>query len=98
MFKLIIFVIYNILAFKKIESYFDILEYFKELPFYNKRTEKPKIKRLKNIALLCKLPFYKQLTVITTNHAFRGYVMSYKIEIIEKSHQIKQLEASKSSI
>ena len=98
MFKLIIFVIYNILAFKKIESHFDIVEYFKELPFYNKHTKKPKIKRLKNIDLLCELPFYEQLTLITTNHAFRGYVMSYKIEIIEKNDQIKQLEASKSSI
>ena len=89
---------YNILAFKKIESHFDIVEYLKELPFYNKHTEKTKIKRLKNIDLLCELPFYEQLTVITTNHAFRGYVMSNKIEIIEKNDQIKQLEASKSSI
>ena len=86
------------LAVKKIESHFDIVEYFKELPFYNKHIEKPKIKRLKNIDLLSELPFYEQLNVITANHAFRGYAMSYKVEIIEKKYQINQLEASKSSI
>ena len=53
---------------------------------------------LKNIDLLSKLPFYEELNVIKTNHAFRGYAMSYKVEIIEKKDPIKQLEASKSSI
>ena len=33
-----------------------------------------------------------------TDHAFRGYSMSYKVEKIEKKDPIKQLEASKSSI
>ena len=70
----------------------------KELPFYNKHIEKPNIKRLKNIDLLSELPFYEELNVIKTNHAFRGYAMSYKVEIIEKKDPIKQLEASKSSI
>ena len=49
--------------------------YFKELPFYNKPIEKPKIKRLKNIDLLSELPFYKQLNIVKTNQAFRGYVI-----------------------
>ena len=86
------------LALKKIESHSDIVEYLKELSFYNKHIEKPKIKRLKNIDLLSEFPFYEQLNVITTNHAFRGYAMSYKVEIIEKKDQINQLEAIKSSI
>ena len=47
------------LALKKIESHFDRVEHFKELAFYNKHIEKPKIKRLKNIDLLCELPFYE---------------------------------------
>ena len=38
------------------------------------------------------------MNVIKTNHAFRGYEMSYKVEIIEKKDPIKQLEASKPSI
>ena len=68
----------------KIESYSDVVDYFKELPFYNKPIEKPKVKRLKNIDQLAELPFHKQLKVIKTNPAFRGYAMSYKLEIIEK--------------
>ena len=85
-------------AFKKVKSHLDEAKYFKELPFYNKHIEKPKIKHLKHIDLLSELPFYEKLNVIKTNHAFRGYAMSYKVEIIEKKDPIKQLEASKSSI
>ena len=83
---------------KRIKSHPDEVEYFKELSFCNKYTKKPKIKRLKNIDLLSELSFYEELNVIKTNHAFRGYAMSYKVEIIEKKDPIKQLEASKSSI
>ena len=48
--------------------------------------------------MLSEFPFYEELNAIKTNHAFRGYAMSYKVEIIEKKDPIKQLEASKSSI
>ena len=74
------------------------VNYSKELPFYNKPIEKPKIKRLKNIYLLAELAFYKQLNIIKTNQAFRGYAMSCKVEIIERTDLIVQLEASRSSI
>ena len=33
----------------KTKSHFDAVDYFKELPFYNKPIEKPKVKCLKNI-------------------------------------------------
>ena len=82
----------------KIKYHSYVVEYFKDLPFNNKPIEKPKIKRLKNIDLLSELSFYEELNVIKTNHAFRGYEMSYKVEIIEKKDPINQLEASKSSI
>ena len=85
-------------ALKKIKSHPNAVDYFKELPFYNKHIEKLKIKCLWNIDLLSELPFCEELNVIKTNHAFRGYAMSYKVEIIEKKDPIKQLEASKSSI
>ena len=39
-----------------------------------------------------------QLSVIKTNQAFRGYAMSYKVEIIERKVPIVLLEATKSSI
>ena len=60
------------------------VNYFKELPFYNKFIKKPKIKRLKNVDLLAELPFYEQLSIIKTNQAFKGYAISYKVEIAEK--------------
>ena len=85
-------------ALSKIKSHSDAVDYFKELPFYNKPIKKPKVKRLKNIDRLAELPFYEQLSVIKTNQAFRGYAMSYKVEIIERKDPIVQLEASKSSI
>ena len=62
----------------------------KELPFYKKHIEKPKLKHLKNIDVLSELPFYEELNVIKTNHLFRGYAMSYKVKIIEKKVPIKQ--------
>ena len=64
-------------ALKKVKSHPDVVEYFKELSFYNKQFEKPKTKHLKNIDLLSELPFYEERNVIKTNHAFRGYAMSY---------------------
>ena len=85
-------------ALKKVKSHPDIVEYFKELPFYKKHIKKPKIKRLKNIDFHSELPFYEERNVIKTNHAIRGYAISYKVEIIEKKDPIKQLEGSKSSI
>ena len=72
-------------ALKKVKSHLDVAEYFKELLFYNKHNKKPKIKHLKNIDLLSELPLYEELNVIKSNHAFTGYAMSYKVEIIEKN-------------
>ena len=83
---------------KKIKSHLELVDYFKEPPFYNKHIKKPKIKLLKSIDLISKLPFYEEMNVIKTDHAFRGYAISYKVELVEKIDPIKQLEASKSSI
>ena len=75
-----------------------IVDYFKELPFYNVPIEKPITKPLKNVDLLAELPFYNQLNIIRTDHAFSGYAMSYKVEIVDKKDLIVQLETSRSSI
>ena len=80
---------------EKIKSGPDVVDYFKELPFHKICIEKPKIKHLKNIDLLSELPFYEELNVIKTNHAFIRHAMSYKIELVEKKDPITQLEASK---
>ena len=74
----------------KIKSYSDVINYFKELPFYNKPIEKP-VKRLKNIDPLVELLFYEQLSVTKTDQAFKRYAMSYKVEIIEKKDPMLQL-------
>ena len=55
----------------KIKSHSDAVDYSKELPFYDKPIEKPKVKRLKNIDQLAGLRFYEKLGVIKTNQAFR---------------------------
>ena len=89
---------YKMVVLSKIKPHSDAVDYFKELPFYNKPTEKPKVKHLKNIDRLAELPFYEQLSVIKTDQAFKGYAMSYKVEIIEKKDPIVQLKASKLSI
>ena len=41
----------------KIKSHPSAVDYFKELPFYNKPIKKPKIKHLKNIDRLVELLF-----------------------------------------
>ena len=89
---------YKMAILSKIKPRSDAVDYFKELPFYNKPVKKSKVKRLKNIDRLAELPFYEQLSVIKTNQVFRGYAMSYKVEIVEKKEPIVQLKASKSSI
>ena len=76
---------YKMAVLSKIKSHSDVINYFKELPFYNKPIEKP-VKRLKNIDQLA-----EQLSVIKTNQAFKGYAMSYKVEIIERKDPIVQL-------
>ena len=85
-------------ALKKVNSHSDAVDYFKELPFYKTYIET--IKRLININLLSELPFYDELNIIKTNYAFKGYAMSYKVEIYkaQKKDPIILLETSKSSI
>ena len=38
------------------ESHSDVIDYFKEIPFYNKPIKIPKVKRLRNIDKLVELP------------------------------------------
>ena len=71
---------YKMAALSKIKSHFNAVDYFKELPFYNKPIKKKKVKRLKNIDRLAELPFYEQLSVIKINQVFRGYEMSCKLK------------------
>ena len=59
----------------KIKPYPDVINYFKELPFFNMYIEKPKIKSSENIDFFSELPFHEELSVIKTDHAFKGHAM-----------------------
>ena len=48
--------------------------------------------------MLGELPFSEQPSIIKTNQTFKGYAISYKVEIVEKKYPMVQLEISKSSI
>ena len=81
---------YKMTILSKIKPHSDAVYYFKELPFGNKPIKKPlkyllKVIHLKNIDRLVELSFHhEQLSVIKKDQAFKGYAMSYKVEIIEK--------------
>ena len=64
---------YKKIVLSKIKSHSDAVDYFKELPFYNKPIKRPNVKHLKNIDRLTKLPFFEQLSVIKTDQAFKAY-------------------------
>ena len=66
----------------KIKSDSDTVGYFKELLSYNKPNKKPNFKLLKDTDLLSQLSFH-ELNLIKSNQAFRGYTMSYNVEIVE---------------
>ena len=66
--------------------------FFEELPFYNILIEKPKLKDLKSIDVLHKLPFYDELSIKQISEAFRRYSRSYKIEIVDSKDPLAQLE------
>ena len=40
---------YKTTVFSKVKPHSDAVNYFKELPFYNKPIKKPKVKRLKTL-------------------------------------------------
>ena len=71
----------------KIKSHSDVINCFKELPFYNKQIERP-AKCLKDIDPLAELLFYEQLSIIKTDQAFKGYTMSYKVEKLKNKIQL----------
>ena len=91
-------VMYKMVELSKLKPHFDAVDYFKELPFYNKPIKKPKVKRLKNFDQLIEFPFYEQLDVIKTDQASSGYAMSYKVETVEKMDPTVQLKTSKLNI
>ena len=64
---------YKMTILSEIKSHFDVTDYFKDLPFYNKPIEKP-VKPLKNIDQLA-----KQRSIINTDQTLKRHAMSYKV-------------------
>ena len=52
---------YKMTVLSKIKPYSDAIDYFKELPFYNKPNEIPKVKRLKHIETLADMQYHIKL-------------------------------------
>ena len=65
---------------------------------HNKFIEKLRIKCLKNIDLLCELPFYNGLSIEKISKAFERYARSYKIRLIDSKDPLVQLTPSNQSI
>ena len=80
-------------CFHSIKSHADVINYFIELPIYNRYIEKPKIKCLKSINLLSGIPFYDELNVTKTDRVFKGYAMSYKVALVEKEIPINSVRS-----
>ena len=66
---------------RKIKSHPGVVDIFKELPFYNKRIEKPRVKHLKNVDLLSELPFYEELNEIKTSYALSRISRKKKVQL-----------------
>ena len=60
--------------------------------------KKPHIKKLSNHELLCELPFYDDINISRKERAFREYVETYKVGIIDNKNLSDSLSVSKNSI
>ena len=72
----------------EIKPHFDTVDYFKELPFYNKPIKKPKVKRLKNIDRLAELPFYEQPSIIKQIKPLEDMQCHIKLEKLKEKIQL----------
>ena len=66
--------------------------------FYKQPIKRPHIKKLSSYELLRELPFYDDINISRKERAFRGYVETYKVEIINNRNLSHALFMSKHSI
>ena len=69
-----------------------------EQPFYKQPRKNPRIKKLRNFELLRELPFYDDINISRKERAFRKYVETYKVEIINNKSLSDSFSVSKNSI
>ena len=73
-------------------------ELVSEQPFYKQPISKPKSKKLTNQELLQVLPFYDNVGILRKQKAFRNYVETYEVEVIDDTSLSDLLSMSKNSI
>ena len=73
-------------------------ELVSEQPFYKQPISKPKSKKLTNQELLQVLPFYDNVGILRKRKAFRNYVETYEVEVIDDTSLSDLLSMSKNSI
>ena len=62
----------------------DANKIFKILPFFNSYIEKPGVKKLNNVQLLKKLPFYDELSIVKNKTAFSVMPRVIKLKLLIK--------------
>ena len=67
-------------------------------PFYKRPIKKPRVKKLNNRELLCKLPFYDDINISRKERAFKKYVETCKVEIINNKSLSDSFSVNKNSI
>ena len=67
-------------------------------PFYKEPIKKPCVKKLRKLELLRELPFYDDISISRKERSFRGYVETYKVEVIDNKSLSNSLSVSKNSI
>ena len=63
-----------------------IKKLLKEQPFYKEPIKKPRLKKLKSYELLRELPFNDDINILRKERAFRGYVETCKVQIINNKN------------
>ena len=69
-----------------------------EQPFYKQPVKKPRIKKSSNQELLRELPFYDDFNISKNERTFRGYVKTYKVELINNRNLSDLLSVIENSI
>ena len=77
---------------------FTVKDLLREQAFYKQPIRKPKRKKLTNQQLLRVLPFHDDVVPFKRQRAFRNYVSTYSVEIIDRESLMDTLNLSRTSI
>ena len=74
-----------------------IEDLLREKPFYKAPTERQKNNKLTNQELLQVLPFYDSVGITKKDRAFRNYVSTYSVKIMDIESLMDTLDLSRTS-